>query len=262
MKAFLVIALSLGLLVSQADARGGSSSSGGRGGFSSSSGRSMSSAPAPAPRPAVAPAPAAPRPAVAPAPAQAAPKPATPAPAAPTNPNKGSFNSANTPAKPATTTAAPATRTTTTTTTTSNTTTNRSYGGNFVSPGPMYGGWGMGYGYTNGLLTGMIIAGMMHPHNTVMYTGPGMYANNALLYPNGQVVNQQGVHVGNYSNGSFTPVTNGQVVAQQVPQDAVTSAPAAPQPVTIIKTGPSTAEIVGAVVLGFLCIILLLLIFI
>lgn len=252
MKVFLVLALSLGLLAAQADAKGGSSSSGGggRGGFSSSSGRSMSSAPAPAPRPAVAPAPQAPRP-------------ATPPPAAPTaNPNKGSFSSANTPAKPATTTAAPATRTTTTTTTTSNTTTNRSYGGNFVSPGPMYGGWGMGYGYTNGLLTGMIIAGMMHPHHTVMYSGPGVYANNALLYPNGQVVNQQGVHVGNYANGSFTPVTNGQVVAQQVPHDAMTSAPAAPQPVTIVKAGPSTAEIIGAVILGFMCVIVLLLIFI
>lgn len=89
------------------------------------------------------------------------------------------------------------------------------YGG-----GMAYGGFGMGYGYSNGLLTGMIISNMMHPYGTVMYAGPGMYSNNALLYPDGRVVNQQGYLVGNYINGQFSAVSNGGMVAQQVPQDA------------------------------------------
>lgn len=148
-----------------------------------------------------------------------------------------------------------------TTTTTSTTTTSRSYNGNsyrynspYVGGGMMYGGWGMGYGYTNGLLTGMIIANMMHPHNTVMYVGPGQYSNNALLYPDGRVVNQQGYQVGTYQNGQFTAVQNGAMVAQQVPADAGAQQVQA-QPV-VINNGPSVYEIFGYVVLSLLVIIL------
>ena len=153
------------------------------------------------------------------------------------SPNRGGFNSSS--AKP-TAPIAPA-RTTTTTTVTSH-----SYTSRYVSPGPMYGGWGMGYGYSNGLLTGMIIGNMMHPMNTVMYVGPGAYTNNALLYPDGRVVDQRGYQVGVYQGGVFTPIANGQYIAQNVPADAGAQpiAPVQqPQPV-IIKTGPSVAEVV------------------
>lgn len=204
-------------LANVADARGGMSGGGGRGGFSSG-GRSISSAPAP--RPSVAPAPAAPR-----APA------AAPAPAAP--------------------------RSTTTTTTSTTTTRTRTAGGGYIGGPVMYGGFGMGYGYSNGLLTGLIIGNMMHPHNTVVYTGGGQYNNNALLYPDGRVVNQQGYQVGMYQNGVFTPV-NGGMVAQPAPADAVQSAPQViqqPTPV-VIKTGPSAGEIVAMVILGFFAVIL------
>jgi len=143
---------------------------------------------------------------------------------------------------------APTKTNTTTSTTTSTTQTSR------VTSAPMaYGGMGMGYGYSNGLLTGLIIGNMMHPHNTVVYNGGG-YSGNALLYPDGRVVNQQGVHVGNYSNNQFTAVNNGQVVAQAAPADAVA------QPVIIQKTGPSTGEIILMIIGGILCVLLILMI--
>lgn len=179
-----------------AEARGGmSSGSSGRGGFSSAS--SIRSSPHVA----------------APAPRMAAPAPAPSA-------TRGGFNSAQRPS------VAPP-RTTTTTTTTTSVQRSRYASG----PGVGYGGFGMGYGYANGMLTGMLIGGMLHPHNTVMYAGPGMYANNALLYPDGRVVNQQGVHVGNYVNNVFVPVTGGAVVAQTIPQEV------APQPVVVRDSG-------------------------
>jgi hypothetical protein len=126
----------------------------------------------------------------------------------------------------------------------------------------MYGGMGMGYGYSNGLLTGMIIGNMMHPHNTVIYAGSGMYNNNALLYPDGRVVNQQGYQVGMYQNGQFNAV-NGGMVAQTVPADAgqYQSSTQVAQPVIIQRTGPSVGEIVVSVILGTLCIIVLFAIF-
>jgi hypothetical protein len=116
------------------------------------------------------------------------------------------------------------------------TTVTRSYSGSYVRPGYSYGGWGMGYHYNNGLVTGMILGSMMHPYGTLMYTGPGMYYNNALLYPNGQVVNQQGYLVGNYMNGQFVPVENGGMVAQPVPADA--QPVQQPQPVVIQQQDP------------------------
>lgn len=152
--------------------------------------------------------------------------------------------------RPATPAAAPATRSTTTTTTT----TTRTAGGGYVGGPVMYGGFGVGYGYSNGLLTGMIIGNMMHPHNTVVYTGGGTYNNNALLYPDGRVVNQQGYQVGVYQNGVFTPVTNGAMIAQSAPADAMNHAPA--QPVVIQKAGLSVGEIVGIVFLVLGCILL------
>lgn len=164
--------------------------------------------------------------------------------------SRPSVAAAPAPSRPAPSAAPQAPRTTTTTTTTTH-----SYRSQYVSPGPMYGGWGMGYGYNNGLLTGMIIGNMMHPHNTVMYVGPGTYSNNALLYPDGRVVNQQGYHVGNYVNGVFTPVTGGAMVAQAVPADA--GAQQVAQPVVIQKAGLSVGEVVGIVFLVLACVFLL-----
>jgi hypothetical protein len=115
----------------------------------------------------------------------------------------------------------------------------RSYSRNVYSSGHYYGGWGMGYSYHSGLMTGLILGNLMHPYGTVMYAGPGIYTNNALLYPNGQVVNQQGYLVGNYINGQFIPVQNGAMVAQAVPTDAYQQQSAqpvqqtAPQPVIV-----------------------------
>ena len=157
---------------------------------------------------------------------------------------------ATAPSRPSTPAAAPQTRTTTTT----STTTTRTAGGGYVGGGMYYGGMGMGYGYSNGLLTGLIIGNMMHPHNTVVYTGGGQYNNNALLYPDGRVVNQQGYQVGVYQNGVFTPM-NGGMVAQQAPADALGHAPQVAQPV-VINTGPTAGDIVAMVLLGFVCVIL------
>jgi hypothetical protein len=118
-----------------------------------------------------------------------------------------------------------------------------------------YGGWGMGYGYSNGLLTGLLIGNMMHPHGSSMYMGSGMYNNNALLYPDGRVVNQQGYQVGTYNNGQFTNVQNGAMVAQNAPADAYQSSQ--PQQVVIVKQGPTASEIVMGVFVGVALIVLL-----
>jgi len=184
---------------------------------------------------------------------------------APSAPSKGSFSSPG-PVHP---TAAPspspgkgsfsAPQQTTTRTTT---TVNRTYSSRYVSSGGYYGGWGMGYHYNNGLLTGLIIGNMMHPYGTVMYTGPGMYYNNAVLYPNGQVVNQNGYLVGTYASGQFNPVQNGPMVAQPAPADAgaqPVQQPQQPQVVYVEKPGPSAGEIF-AYIMGGLAIFALLII--
>jgi hypothetical protein len=80
---------------------------------------------------------------------------------------------------------------------------------------------GPGYYHNDGLLTGLIIGNMMHPHNTTVYTGGGAANNNALLYPDGRVVNQQGQQIGTYQNGQFAETPNGPVVAQPIPQSAL-----------------------------------------
>lgn len=80
---------------------------------------------------------------------------------------------------------------------------------------------GPGYYHNDGLLTGLIIGNMMHPQNTVVYAGGGAHSNNALLYPDGRVVNQQGQQVGTYQNGQFTETPNGPTVAQPIPQSAL-----------------------------------------
>lgn len=220
MKKFLsVLAVSLMLVSGYADARGGASSGGHGGGGHASSGGGRSA-------------------------------------------SSGGFSSsggrpnsvATAPSRPAPA-AAPAPAPQTRTTTTTSTTTTRTAGGGMVGGPVMYGGFGMGYGYTNGLLTGMIIGNMMHPHNTVVYTGGGQYNNNALLYPDGRVVNQQGYQVGMYQNGVFTPM-NGGMVAQPAPADALNHAPQVAQPVIIQKTGPSTGEVIGMIFLGIMIVIL------
>jgi hypothetical protein len=54
-----------------------------------------------------------------------------------------------------------------------------------------------------------------------VYAGGGANNGNALLYPDGRVVNQQGQQVGTYQNGQFTEMQNGPMVAQQIPQSAL-----------------------------------------
>jgi hypothetical protein len=216
-KILSVLAISMMLVAGYADAKGGGSSGGhGGGGGGGRSSGGFSSSGSGGSRPNVAAAPS--RPSAAPATA--------PAPAA------------------------PQTRTTTTT----STTTTRTAGGGMVGGGMMYGGMGMGFGYTNGLLTGLIIGNMMHPHNTVVYNGGG-YSGNALLYPDGRVVNQQGYQVGTYQNGQFNSV-NGGMVAQPAPADALNHAPQVAQPVIIQKTGPSAGEIIGMILLGVMIVLL------
>lgn len=179
---------------------------------------------------------------------------------APSSAGKGSFSAAPRPAPAAMPSqkgsfSAPAQTTTQTTTTT----VSRSYSGRYVSGGGYYGSWGMGYHYNNGLLTGLIIGNMMHPYGTVMYTGPGMYYNNAVLYPNGQVVNRDGYLVGTYAGGQFNPIQNGAMVAQ--PADAggqpIQQQPASQPQVVYVKTVPSGEEIFGYIVGGILCVFLL-----
>jgi hypothetical protein len=165
--------------------------------------------------------------------------------------SKGGYSS-TAPSRPA---AAPAPAQRQTTTTTTTTTQRRTSGGGYVGGGMYYGGMGMGYGYSNGIMTGLIIGSMMHPHNTVVYTGGGQYNNNALLYPDGRVVNQQGYQIGVYQNGQFTAM-NGGMVAQQAPADATQNAPQVAQPVIIQKAGPSGLEIFGMVMLGIIAVIL------
>jgi len=186
------VAIALVAVCTVADARGGASSGGGHGGgggghsSASSAGSRGGFSSAPASRPAPAPTPtAAPRP-TAPAPAQTAARPTT-----------------------------PQTTTTTTTTRTINTSSRN------VTPAGNYGGMGAGYYHNDGLLTGLIIGNMMHPHNTVVYTGGGAANNNALLYPDGRVVNQNGQQIGTYQNGQFTEMQNGPMAAQPIPQSAL-----------------------------------------
>lgn len=148
----------------------------------------------------------------------------------------------------------------TTSTTTTSTTTSRSYSRNVNYGGGMaYGGWGMGYGYSNGIMTGLLIGSMMHPYGSTMYMGGGMYNNNALLYPDGRVVNQQGYQVGMYQNGQFTNVRNGAMVAQTAPADAYSSSQ--PQPVVIVNAGPTIGETIMGVLVGLAVIFLIVILF-
>lgn len=81
-----------------------------------------------------------------------------------------------------------------------------------------YSGFGMGYGYNNGLMQGLLIGHLLHPTGTVPYAGGG-YGGNALLYPDGRVVNKDGYQVGTYNDGQFNSVEGG-MVAKQVPVEA------------------------------------------
>lgn len=121
----------------------------------------------------------------------------------------------------------------------SSTTTTRTTSTYSSSSRGSYGSMGTGYDYSNGMLTGLIIGNLMHPHGTTVYAGPGPYANNAVVYPSGQVVNQNGQQVGTYTDGKFTPVENGQIVAQKAPADA-------------FKKEPSFGDIILVVLLGTL----------
>ena len=133
------------------------------------------------------------------------------------------------------------------------------YRSSYVGGGMMYGGMGMGYGYSNGLLTGLIIGDLMHPQGTTVYNGGG-YNGQALLYPDGRVVNSQGYQVGQYNNGQYTPVDGG-FVAQAVPQDA--GAQQQPQPVIVQQPNDSQVffAAIGIIFLIFLFALVLAMLF-
>ena len=114
-----------------------------------------------------------------------------------------------------------------------------------------YGGMGMGYGYSNGLLTGLLIGNMLHPHNTVVYSGPGGYSNNALMYPDGRVVSSSGQLLGNYQGGAFVGIQNGPMVAQQIQAD---------RPIPIVVKDNSGELIAAALVAGFLLVVIVLIV--
>lgn len=115
----------------------------------------------------------------------------------------------------------------------------------------MYPGFGMGYGYSNGILTGLIIGNMMHPQGTTVYQGGGYQNGQALLYPDGRVVDQNGYQVGTYLNGQFTAIQNGQMVAQAAPSDFQ---PPTPTPI-VIDSSPSGWEVMGYIVIAIIVII-------
>lgn len=167
----------------------------------------------------------------------------------------GSYSGSNSFSRPSQSYSAPRSSTTTTTTTTRRSSSGYSegygYGGGYMP----YGGFGMGYGYTNGILTGLIIGNMMHPTGTVMYSGPGAYANNALLYPDGRVVDQSGHIVGTYNNGSFNAIENGGMAAQPIPHDAI---PPQQQPIPINVQTKSVFESIIEWILSFMLLMLVL----
>jgi hypothetical protein len=119
----------------------------------------------------------------------------------------------------------------------------------------MYGGFGMGYGYSNGLIEGLIIGSLMHPAGTQVYGGGG-YQGQALLYPNGMVVDQNGNQVGMYQNGQFTAVQGG-MVAQQAPANAQQYMQQ-PAPVVVEETSAWTNNIIAACegILVFIVVVL------
>ena len=141
--------------------------------------------------------------------------------------------------------AAPSRSVTTTTTTRSSSMGGRG-GYNYGHP-MMYGSMGMGYGYSNGIITGMILGNLMHPTGTTVYSGGG-YSGNALLYPDGRVVNQQGYQVGSYTNGQFV-AQDGGMVAQPAPE-----APAIP---VVVEPSYSAAEIISGIVIFFIIIFII-----
>lgn len=123
----------------------------------------------------------------------------------------------------------------------------RGYGGmGYYHPMMMYPGFGMGYGYSNGLIEGLIIGSLMHPTGTTAYSGGG-YSGQALLYPDGRVVDQNGYQVGTYINGQFAAVQNGQLIAQQAPQPPT-------QPVVVQNNSDAGWWVLGIILVGILLI--------
>ncbi|MCE9564603.1 MAG: hypothetical protein K8U57_21425 [Planctomycetes bacterium] len=79
----------------------------------------------------------------------------------------------------------------------------------------------------------------------------GGYGGQALLYPDGRVVDQNGYQVGTYANGQFTTQQGG-MVAQPAPPPAQGA-----EPVTVVETGPSGWDIAGGIAVGLLVVIII-----
>lgn len=112
----------------------------------------------------------------------------------------------------------------------------------------MMGGFGMGYGYTNGLVQGMILNQLMFPRGTTVYAGGG-YQGNALLLPDGCVADGSGNQVGVYQNGQFTPMQGG-MIAQP-----------APQPPVVVDDSPSAMNVIMGILIFIVLIVTLCVIF-
>jgi len=132
-----------------------------------------------------------------------------------------------------------------TTTTSNRTYSSANYYGGYGHP--MYmGGMGMGYGYSNGLIEGMILGHLMFPQGTQVYNGGG-YVGNALLLPDGRVADQNGNQVGIYANGKFVPQQGG-MIAQP-----------APPPPTDTDDSPSAGDVIAVIVIAVLIILIIIL---
>ncbi len=93
------------------------------------------------------------------------------------------------------------------------------YGGGsgyYYHPLTRYPGFGMGYGYSDGFVEGLILGHLLFPTGTTTYTSGG-YAGNAVLLPDGRVADERGYQVGTYVDGKFTPVTGGALIAKPAP---------------------------------------------
>lgn len=177
--------------------------------------------------------------------------------------SRGGFSSGRSYSAPSRSYSAPSRSSAVTRTTT--TTTNRSVGGGYYGGmgyhPMMYPGLGMGFGYSNGIMTGLIIGSLMHPQGTTVYQGSGYNGGSALLYPDGRVVDQNGYQVGTYINGQFTAVQGG-MVAQQAPAGAVQQMQSQ-QPVPVVIDGSRSAwEIVGYITLAVIVVIIIFAIFV
>lgn len=82
----------------------------------------------------------------------------------------------------------------------------------------------MGYGYSDGVIEGLILGRLLFPPGTTVYAHEG-YTGNAVMLPDGRVADKDGYQVGTYVEGKFTPVGDGprQLIAKPAPDTSDSS---------------------------------------